>query len=46
MPPGQGYELDPNKALGQDVEQNQENVKTVASAFLDVISSSIPIMPP
>jgi hypothetical protein len=29
MPPGHGYELDPNKAAGQDIEQNQENVKLV-----------------
>lgn len=46
MPPGHGYELDPNKAAGQDVEQNQENVKLVVSSFLTVIGTSASTIPP
>lgn len=46
MPPGHGYELDPNKAAGQDVEQNQKNVQLVVSGFLSVITSSVSTIPP
>ena len=45
MPPGTGYEVDPDKAMGQDVIQNQKNVEYVASAFLGLISSSLPALP-
>lgn len=46
MPAGHGYDLDPNKAIGQDVEQNRQNVQYVASAFLDVIKNSVKAIPP
>ncbi|KAA1466679.1 hypothetical protein DENSPDRAFT_831556 [Dentipellis sp. KUC8613] len=45
LPPGCGFELDPAKAGDQDVKQNQKNVEVVASSFLDIITSSIPILP-
>jgi hypothetical protein len=45
LPPGQGYELDSNKAGDQDVEQNRENVQFVASSFLEIISASVPALP-
>ena len=45
MPPGTGYEVDPNKAMGQDIIQNQKNVEYVASTFLGLISSSLPALP-
>jgi neurofibromin 1 len=41
-----GFDLDPSKALGQDVERNQKNVQTVTTAFLRVVSSSAPTIPP
>ncbi|EGO02251.1 hypothetical protein SERLA73DRAFT_166724 [Serpula lacrymans var. lacrymans S7.3] len=46
MPPGHGYELDPAKAGEQDVKQNQHNVEIVASSFLEIITSSVPALPP
>ena len=45
MPPGTGYEVDPNKAIGQDIVQNQKNLEYVTSAFLGLISSSLPALP-
>ncbi|KAF8872759.1 hypothetical protein BD779DRAFT_1679537 [Infundibulicybe gibba] len=45
MPPGHGYEVDPNKAVGQDVAQNLKNVEVVASSFLEMIASSVPALP-
>ena len=45
MPPGTGYEVDPNKAMGQDIVQNQKNLEYVTSAFLGLISSSLPALP-
>jgi hypothetical protein len=45
MPPGTGYEVDPNRAMGQDIIQNQKNVEYVASTFLGLISSSLPALP-
>ncbi|CAA7259350.1 unnamed protein product [Cyclocybe aegerita] len=45
MPPGSGYEIDPTKAAGQDIVQNQENVEYVASTFLTLMSSSLPTLP-
>ncbi|KAH7916805.1 hypothetical protein BJ138DRAFT_1121610 [Hygrophoropsis aurantiaca] len=46
MPPGHAYELDPSKAEKDKVEQNQRNVELVASSFLEIISSSVPALPP
>jgi len=46
MPPGSGYEVDPNKiAPGQDLEQNQSNVEFVATTFLTLIISSQQSLP-
>ena len=45
IPPGTGYEIDPNKARGQDIIQNQKNLEYVASAFIGLISSSLPALP-
>ena len=45
MPPGTGYEVDPIKATGQDIIQNQKNLEYVASTFLGLISSSLPALP-
>jgi len=46
MPPGHAYDLDPAKAGLEKLEQNQKNVELVASSFLDIISSSVPTLPP
>ncbi|KAG1752509.1 uncharacterized protein EDB91DRAFT_1102988 [Suillus paluster] len=46
MPPGHAYDLDPTKASRDKLEQNQKNVKLVALSFLDIISSSVPALPP
>ncbi|KAJ6515229.1 hypothetical protein C8R45DRAFT_1049017 [Mycena sanguinolenta] len=48
LPPGQSYELDPDRAdVGEaKAAQNLENVKFVAASFLEIITSSIPILPP
>ena len=46
MPPGHGYNLDPGKGSDdEDLKQNAENVKLVASSFLDIITSSVPAFP-
>ena len=45
MPPGTSYEIDPAKAIGQDVAANQKNVEYVASTFLNLMSSSLPALP-
>ncbi|KAF9527976.1 hypothetical protein CPB83DRAFT_363170 [Crepidotus variabilis] len=45
MPTGTSYEVDPNKAYGQDIAQNQRNVEYVASTFLNLMSSSLPALP-
>jgi len=45
LPPGSGFEIDPNKAIGQDVVQNQANVEYVASLFLEIVSGSMPTLP-
>lgn len=45
-PPGHSYDLDPTRAIGQDLEQNRQNVQTVAAAFLGIIKSSVPAIPP
>jgi neurofibromin 1 len=46
MPSEHGFDLDPSKAAGQDVDQNQKNVQQVATAFLTIISASVPTLPP
>ncbi|KAF8207849.1 hypothetical protein K438DRAFT_2013261 [Mycena galopus ATCC 62051] len=48
LPPGQSYELDPDKPdVGEaKAAQNLENVKFVAASFLEIITSSIPALPP
>jgi neurofibromin 1 len=48
LPPGQSYELDPDRPdVGEaKAAQNLENVKFVAASFLDIITSSIPALPP
>ena len=45
MPPGTSYEVDPTKAMRQDIMQNLRNVEYVASVFLRLISSSLPALP-
>ena len=45
MPPGTSYEVDPAKAMRQDIMQNLKNVEYVASVFLGLISSSLPALP-
>ena len=45
MPAGTTYEIDPTKAMGQDVSQNQKNIEYVALNFLQIISSSLPALP-
>ena len=45
MPPGTSYEIDPNKAIGQDIAQNQRNVEYVAAKFINLMSSSLPVLP-
>jgi hypothetical protein len=45
MPTGYGYELDPNKTIGQDTEQNQQNVEMVTKNFLTIIAASVPALP-
>ncbi|KAJ7724736.1 hypothetical protein DFH07DRAFT_1066990 [Mycena maculata] len=48
VPSGHGYELDPDKPDVGEVKaaQNLENVKFVAASFLEIITSSIPVLPP
>jgi hypothetical protein len=45
LPPGSGYEIDPDRAPGQDVIQNQKNVEHIASTFLGLLASSLPALP-
>lgn len=45
MPPERGFDLDPNR-VGQDqATENLDNVKMIASSFLDIISSSVHTLP-
>jgi neurofibromin 1 len=45
MPPGHGYELDPNR-VGDDIAlHNQRNVEIVATSFLKIVTSSVPAIP-
>ncbi|KAF8592239.1 hypothetical protein K439DRAFT_1626245 [Ramaria rubella] len=47
LPVERGYELDPSKLRpGQTQEENAENLQMISKAFLDVISDSIPVIPP
>jgi hypothetical protein len=46
MPAGHAYDLDPAKANRDKVEQNKKNVELVALSFLDIITSSVPALPP
>jgi hypothetical protein len=46
LPAGHSYEMDPSKAEGQDLEENQRTVEYVASKFLSLMTSSLPQMPP
>jgi len=45
MPPGHGYDLDPQKVSEQELKANQANVELVASSFLEIVSSSVPALP-
>ncbi|KAF7329572.1 Ras-GAP domain-containing protein [Mycena kentingensis (nom. inval.)] len=47
VPPGHGYELDPDKPdVGEaKAAQNLENVKVIAATFLEIISISLPALP-
>lgn len=45
MPSGTSYEVDPTKAVGQDIIQNQRNVEYITSTFLKLMSSSLPVLP-
>ena len=45
MPPGTSYEIDPTKAIGQDIVQNRRNVEYVAAKFINIMSSSLPVLP-
>ncbi|KAJ7055100.1 hypothetical protein C8F01DRAFT_470816 [Mycena amicta] len=47
VPPGHGYELDPDRPdVGEaKAAQNLENVKVIASTFLEIIHMSLPALP-
>jgi neurofibromin 1 len=45
MPPGHSYDMDPAKAVGQDIEQNKRNVEIATTAFLQVVTASIHSLP-
>ncbi|KIJ20411.1 hypothetical protein PAXINDRAFT_166473 [Paxillus involutus ATCC 200175] len=46
MPPGHAYDLDPVKTPKHKLDQNQKDVEFIASSFLEIISSSVPALPP
>ncbi|KAF9238786.1 hypothetical protein BU15DRAFT_88233 [Melanogaster broomeanus] len=46
MPPGHAYDLDPTKTPKHKLDQNQKDVEFIASSFLEIISSSVPALPP
>lgn len=46
LPEGTGYELDPAKVGGQDLQQNQTNVQFLTQQFLMLIRDSRPGLPP
>ncbi len=45
LPAGCGYTLDPNLVNEEELRQNLETVETVATRFLEIISSSSPRLP-
>ena len=45
LPPGCGYILDPTLVTEEELRQNLETVQTVATRFLEIISSSLPSLP-
>lgn len=45
MPSGHSYDMDPTKAIGQDIDQNRRNVEVVTAAFLQVVTASIHCLP-
>ena len=46
MPQGHSYDMDPAKAVGQDIDQNKRNVEIATTAFLQVVTASIHSLPP
>ncbi|EIN11059.1 hypothetical protein PUNSTDRAFT_51619 [Punctularia strigosozonata HHB-11173 SS5] len=46
MPEGCSYEMDPAKVGPRQAQLNQQNVERVTSAFLQIIASSVPALPP
>jgi hypothetical protein len=46
MPPGHSYDMDPARAIGQDLDQNRRNIEVVTSAFLQLVTASIHGLPP
>jgi hypothetical protein len=45
MPPGTSYDIDPTKAIGQDIAANLRSLEYVASTFINSMSSSLPALP-
>lgn len=45
LPPGCGYILDPALVTEEELRQNLETVQTVATRFLEIVSSSLPSLP-
>ncbi|CCM02314.1 uncharacterized protein FIBRA_04405 [Fibroporia radiculosa] len=46
MPAGHGYDLDPAKVGEQAARRNQANIQLITSSFLEIILSSVPVVPP
>ncbi|KAI6003613.1 hypothetical protein EDD15DRAFT_2567619 [Pisolithus albus] len=46
MPPGHAYDLDPVRVSPDKLEQNRRDVEFIASSFLNIISASVPALPP
>jgi hypothetical protein len=44
-PPGFGYVLDSSVVSEEELHQNLENVTTVTTRFLEIVSSSLPRLP-
>jgi neurofibromin 1 len=45
MPPGHGYELNPDRVGEEIASSNQRNVEIVATSFLKIVTSSVPALP-
>jgi neurofibromin 1 len=45
LPRGCGYTLDPTMVTEEELRQNLETVRTVATRFLKIVSSSLPRLP-